>query len=90
MCLALFFSGCNHYKSIHFAGAKIQLIFHSARKSFAPYQEKAVPAVLAGTAFFFAAGYATHILVVITDKAHRDPVVALSGIQIAVCIVEKQ
>ena len=32
MCLALFFSGCNHYKSIHFAGAKIQLFLHSARK----------------------------------------------------------
>ena len=27
MYLALFFSGCNHYKSIHFAVAKIQLLF---------------------------------------------------------------
>ena len=42
MSLALFFSGCNHYKSIHFADAKIQLIFHSARKSFMPCQEKVV------------------------------------------------
>lgn len=42
MYLALFFSGCNHYKSIHFAGAKIQLFFHTARKSFMPCQEKVV------------------------------------------------
>ena len=32
--LALFFSGCNHYKSIHFATAKIQLIFQTQQKSF--------------------------------------------------------
>ena len=43
MSLALFFSGCNHYKSIHFAGAKIQLFFHTARKSFMPCREKVVP-----------------------------------------------
>ena len=29
MSLALFFSGCNHYKSIHFADAKIRKIFDS-------------------------------------------------------------
>ena len=34
MSLALFFSGCNHYKSIHFAAAKIQHIFHSATKKY--------------------------------------------------------
>ena len=34
MSLALFFSGCNHYKSIHFAAAKIQLIFQIQQKKF--------------------------------------------------------
>jgi hypothetical protein len=36
MYLALFFSGCNHYKSVHFAPAKIQRLFDIIKKERMP------------------------------------------------------
>lgn len=39
MYLALFFSGCNHYKSIHFAGAKIRKSKNIMKKNFTFHPE---------------------------------------------------
>ena len=49
MSLALFFSGCNHYKSIHFADAKIRKIFDSTpahQKKFPTAQNCHLPTTL--------------------------------------------
>ena len=60
-------------------GCKDTTFFSLSKKKFRTVSRKGSPRRASRDCHFFAAGYATHTLVVITDKAHRVPIEFIGG-----------